>query len=123
MKRIKNFVPVLVLLVAVTASFAFRKATVYTCTWYDYVGAPGQEFDPANYVPSVGTPSWPGQGGALGGICVDASDIYSSGTYAGLPKVDDYNMAIANVVTYALESEEDNYQIEDFNEAADLKAP
>jgi hypothetical protein len=123
MKRIKKSIPVFVLLFALIASFAFRGATTYTCTWYDFIGNRGEEFDPAKYSPSVGTPSWPGTGGDLGGICVDASDIYSSGTYAGLPTVDDYNTAIANVVTYAMDSQEDNYQFEDFNEAADLKAP
>jgi hypothetical protein len=121
MKRLKNCIPAFVLLFALVASFAFRKAA-YTCTWYDFVGMPGEEFDPGKYSPSVGTPSWPGTGGDLGGICVDASEIYASGTYAGQPMVDDWNAAISNVVLYALDSEEDNYQIEDFNEAADLKA-
>lgn len=127
MKRFKIGISALVLLFAIGTSFAFRTAeaknrAMFTCIWYDYNGNPGEELDPSKYSLATGTPSCPDQGGALCGACVDASDIYSSGPYAGLPKVDDWNSGIANVVTFALMTGEDNPQ-EGFNEIAELKAP
>jgi hypothetical protein len=127
MKRFKIGISAMVLLFAIGTSFAFRKAEEknrlnFTCTWYDFIGTPGEEFDPAKYVLSAGSASCPDQGGDLCGACVDPSDIYTSGIYAGKPKVDDLNSAIYNVVQFALMTEEDNAQ-EDFNEIAELKAP
>lgn len=117
----------MVFVLAITTSFAFRKAeeknrAMFTCTWYDFTGTPGQETDPTKFVLSAGTPSCPGQGGDLCGICVDPSDIYTSGPYTGKPKVDDETSAIANVIMFAQYTGEDNPQ-EDFNEIAELKAP
>ena len=126
MKRFKIGISAMVLLFAVVTSFAFRKSEKsrlsFTCTWYQFTGTPGEEFDPAKYVLGGGASSCPDQGGDLCGACVDASDIYTSGTYTGKPKVDDITSAIHNVVQFALMTEEDNPQ-EDFNEIADLKAP
>ena len=121
MKRFKIGISTFVFALAILSSFAFRSATTFTCTWYDFTGGPGEEYDPAKYVLSTGTPSWPGQGGELGGVCVDPGDIYSSGAYSGKPKVDDVTSAISNVISFALMTGEDNAQ-PDFNEIADLKA-
>ena len=124
MKRFKVGISALVLLVAIGTSFAFRTPkAVTTYVWFDFIGNPGEEFDPAKYVPAAGTPGCPGQGGPLCAAACDPNEIYTSGTYAGLPMVDDWNTGIANVVNYALISEEDNYQVEDFNAIAELKAP
>ncbi|WP_205509536.1 DUF6520 family protein [Longitalea arenae] len=127
MKRFKMGMSVMVFVLAITASFAFRTVESknmanFTCTWFDFTGTPGEEYDPTKYVLSAGTASCPDQGGDLCGACVDPSDIYSSGPYAGKPKVDDITSAISNVVTYALMTGEDNPQ-SDFNEIAELKAP
>lgn len=126
MKRFKIGMSAMVLVFAVVTSFAFRKAEKsrlsFTCTWYQFTGTPGQEYDPTQYVLGGGASSCPDQGGDLCGVCVDPTDIYTSGTYAGKPKVDDITSAIYNVVQFALITEEDNPQ-EDFNEIADLKAP
>ena len=127
MKHVKVGISAIVLLLAIGTSFAFRKAeakkrAMLTCTWYDFTGNPGEEYDPSKYAVAGSAPSCPGNGAALCGVCVDAGDIYTSGPYTGKPKVDDDWFAINNVVTYALQSEEDNYQ-EDFNEAAEVKAP
>jgi hypothetical protein len=124
MKHVKVGISVFVFLLAIGASFAFRApkaATTYV--WFDFIGNPGEEFDPAKYVAAVGTPGCSGQGGPLCAAACDPAEIYTSGTYAGLPMVDDWNTGIANVVNYALISEEDNYQVEDFNAIAELKAP
>ena len=117
----------MVFVLAIVTSFAFRKAetknrAMFTCTWFDFTGNPGEEFDPAKYVLSTGTPSCPDQGGNLCAACVDPGEIYSSGPYAGQPMVDDWNTGIANVVNFALMTGEDNAQ-EDFNAIAELKAP
>ena len=128
MKRLKIGVSAIVLLFAIGTSFAFRsteekKGAAYTCTWYDFTGAPGEEYDPTKYTLASSQPSCPSQGGALCGVCVDAGDIYGpSEAFPGKPKVDDDWFAINNVVNYALLINEDNYQ-PDFNEAAELKAP
>jgi hypothetical protein len=127
MKRFKFGISALVLVFAVVTSFAFRKAEEksrldFTCTWYDFTGTAGQEFDPAKYVLSAGSASCPDQGGDLCGVCVDPGEIYTSGIHAGKPKVNDINSAMYNVVQYALMTGEDNAQ-EDFNEIAELKAP
>ena len=127
MKRFKIGISVMVFVLAITTSFAFRKAeeknrAMFTCTWFDYTGAPGQETDPSQYVLATGIPSCPDMGGDLCAVCVDPGEIYSSGTYAGKPKVDDINSGIYNVVQFALMTEEDNPQ-EDFNAIAELKAP
>jgi len=126
MKRFKIGMSALVLLCAIGTSFAFRTAekknlAAFTCTWYDFTGTAGEEFDPTKYTLSAGAPSCPGQGGDLCGICVDPSDIYGSGIYAGKPMVDDVTTPIANVISNALVTLEDNPQ-EDFNEIADLRA-
>ncbi len=127
MKRFKIGISAMVFVLAITTSFAFRKAeeknrAMFTCTWFNFTGTPGEEYDPAKYVLSGGTASCPDQGGDLCGACVDPSDIYASGPYAGKPKVDDITSAISNVVSFALMTGEDNAQ-QDFNEIADLKAP
>lgn len=124
MKHFKIGISALVFLLAIGTSFAFRNPkALATYVWFDFIGSPGEEHDPAKYVPAVGTPSCPGQGAALCAAACDPAEIYSSGTYAGLPMVDDWNSGIANVVNYALISEEDNYQVEDFNAIAEVKAP
>lgn len=123
MKHVKVGISVFVFLLAIGASFAFRSPNVANYVWFDFIGSPGEEHDPAKYVAAVGTPSCPGQGGSLCAAACDPSEVYSSGTYAGLPMVDDWNSGIANVVNYAIISEEDNYQVEDFNAIAELKAP
>lgn len=127
MKHLKVGISAMVLVLAIVTSFAFRNIeeknrAMFTCTWFDFNGNPGEEFDPTKYSLSTGTPSCPDQGGNLCGTCVDANDIYGSGPYAGLPKVDDINTPIANVVNFALMTGEDNPQ-EGFNEIAELKAP
>jgi hypothetical protein len=128
MKRFKTGVSAIVLLLAICASFAFRsteekKRASLTCTWYNYTGSEGGEYNPNNYVVAGSQPSCPGQYGPLCGVCVDAGDIYGTGeAFPGKPKVDDDWFPINNVVAYALLIGEDNYQ-EDFNEAAELKAP
>jgi hypothetical protein len=127
MKRFKIGISVMVFALAITTSFAFRKAeeknrAMFTCTWFDFIGTAGQEFDPTKYVLAAGTPSCPDQGGDLCAACVDPGEIYTSGIYAGKPKVDDITSGIANVVQFALMTEEDNPQ-EDFNAIAELKAP
>jgi hypothetical protein len=127
MKHLKVGISAMVLVLAIVTSFAFRNKEEknrvnFTCTWYDFNGNPGEEFDPAKYSLSSGEPSCPDQGGNLCGACVDPIDIHSSGPYAGLPKVDLFNTAITNVVTYSLMTGEDNPQ-EGFNEIAELKAP
>jgi hypothetical protein len=127
MKHFKIGISAMVFVLAIVTSFAFRKAeeknrAMFTCTWYDFTGSAGEEYDPTKYVLSTGTPSCPDQGGDLCGACVDPVDVYSSGPYAGKPKVDDVTSAIANVVAFALMTGEDNPQ-EDFNEIAELKAP
>ena len=123
MKHVKVGISVFVFLLAIGASFAFRSPNAANYVWFDFIGNPGEEHDPGKYVPAVGTPSCAGQGGALCAAACDPSEVYSSGTYAGLPMVDDWNSGIANVVNYAIISEEDNYQVEDFNAIAELKAP
>ena len=127
MKRFKIGISAMVFVLAIVTSFAFRKGeaknrAMFTCTWYDFTGTPGEEYDPAKYVLSSGTPSCPDMGAELCGACVDPSDVYTSGIYAGKPKVDDVTTPISNVVTFALMTEEDNAQ-EDFNEIAETKAP
>lgn len=127
MKRFKIGISAMVFVLAIVTSFAFRNVeqknrAMFTCTWFDFTGSPGEEFDPAKYVLASGTPSCPGQGGDLCGICVDPGEIYGSGPYAGQPMVDDENTGIMNVVNFALMTEEDNPQ-EDFNAIAELKAP
>lgn len=128
MKRLKIGISAIVLLFAIGTSLAFRSTEqknqmLYTCTWYDFTGSPGEEYDPTKYTVAGSQPSCPSQGGALCGVCVDAGDIYGPGeAYPGKPKVDDDWYAINNVVAYALLIGEDNYQ-PDFNEAAELKAP
>lgn len=127
MKRFKIGMSVMVFVFAIVTSFAFRKAeeknrAAFTCSWYDFIGTTGEETDPTKFVLSAGAASCPGQGGDLCGICVDPSDIYTSGTHAGKPKVDDPSSPIANVIVFAQMTGEDNPQ-EDFNEIAELKAP
>jgi hypothetical protein len=128
MKRFKIGISAIVLLLAISTSFAFRSTeeknrASYTCVWYNYTGDEGGEYNPNNYTEAGSQPSCPSQGGALCAVCVDAGDIYGpGGAYPGKPKVDDDWFAINNVVNYALLIHEDNYQ-EDFNEAAELKAP
>lgn len=127
MKRFQIGLSSVVFVLAVVTSFAFRTAeaknrAMYTCTWYDFTGNVGEEFDPTKYVLASGTPSCPGQGAALCAVCVDPGEVYTSGTYAGLPKVDDVTSAIFNVVNFALMTEEDNAQ-EDVNTIAEVKAP
>jgi hypothetical protein len=127
MKHLKVGISAMVLVFAIVTSFAFRNTeeknrAMFTCTWYDFNGNPGEEFDPAKYSLSTGEPSCPDMGGNLCGACVDSDDIYTSGPYAGLPRVDNINTAIYNVVNFALMTGEDNAQ-EGFNEIAELKAP
>jgi len=128
MKRFKIGISAIVLLLAISTSFAFRSTeeknrASYTCVWYDYTGSEGGEYNPTNYTVAGSQPSCPSQGGPLCAVCVDPGDIYGAGeAYPGKPKVDDDYFAINNVVAYALLIGEDNYQ-EDFNEIAELKAP
>ena len=129
MKHLKVGISAMVFMLAIVTSFAFRNKeeksrAMLTCTWYDFTGNAGEEYDPTKYVLASGTPSCPGNGTALCGVCVDAGDIYGPGeAYPGLPKVDNDFFAINNIVAFALLTEEDNYQIDDFNEAAEVKAP
>lgn len=127
MKHLKVGISAMVLVLAIVTSFAFRNTeeknrAMFTCTWYDFNGTAGEEFDPSKYSLSSGEPSCPDMGGNLCGICVDAGDVYASGPYAGLPKVDVYTTPIYNVIMYSLMTGEDNPQ-EGFNEIAELKAP
>ena len=127
MKHLKVGISAMVLVFAIVTSFAFRNTeeknrATFTCIWYDFNGAPGEEFDPTKYSLSTGTPSCPDMGGNVCGVCVDADDIYASGPYAGLPKIDTDTSPIANVVMYSLMTGEDNPQ-EGFNEICELKAP
>src|SRR5687768_10945390 len=123
MKRFKIGVSAIVLLLAICASFAFRSTeeknrASYTCSWYEFTGSPGEEFDPTKYMPIGSQPSCPSQGGPLCAVCVDAGDIYGPGeAYPGKPKVDNDWFPIYSVVAFALEMGEDNYQ-DGFNEAA-----
>jgi hypothetical protein len=130
MTKTKLSISVVVLLMAACASFAFRgkeakNRAALTCTWYNFTGALGEEFDPTKYVLTVGLPpSCPGDGPVVCGICVDPSDIYgSTEAFPGLPKVDNSETAIANVVVQSVVTEQDNYQPEYFNEACETTNP
>ena len=127
MKKLKVGISAIVLLVAVGTSFAFRGTEAknraeLTCTWYNFTGTPGQEYDPSKYELAGDPVSCTVFGPLLCGACVDINDIYTDGPNTGKPMVDIETTAIANVVNYALLSEEDNYQEMDFNEAATVKA-
>lgn len=129
MTKTKLGISVVVFLMAAGASFAFRgkEAKIradYTCTWYNYTGAQGEEFDPTKYVLTVGLPpSCPDQGAVVCGICVDPSDVYGpSEAFPGLPKVDNSETAIANVVLESVMNGTDNYQ-EGFNEQCETTTP
>jgi len=129
MTKTKLSISVVVLLMAAGASFAFRgkeakNRAEYTCTWYNYTGELGEEFDPTKYALTVGLPpSCPGDGALVCGICVDPSDVYGpTEAYPGLPKVDFNETPIANVVMQSVLNEQDNAQ-EGFNEQCDTKQP
>ena len=130
MTKTKLSISVVVLLMSAAASFAFRGKEAknradLTCTWYNFTGAQGEEFDPTKYVLTVGLPpSCPGNGPVVCGLCVDPSDIYgSTEAFPGLPKVDNSETPVANIVVQSVVSENDYYDAEYFNEACGTTYP
>lgn len=107
--KLKRLVPALALFAAVLSAFAFRSVEhkrffAINCTYYDFLG--GDPFDPNNYQlanpqPSI-FPYCADPDNQLCAVCVKAVDIYESGDWAGLPKVNDENSNIHDQLEAAL---------------------
>lgn len=98
--RVKKLVPVLMFVMAVVTSFAFRsvensKAVRHECVWFIYKSTAAQTLvaarTPSNWEFSATEPECGNPGNRLCAICVPEDEVYAngSGTADDTPKVDD----------------------------------